>query len=488
MRAAAAEPAAIHDGDRGAEFARLVGGGLAGRTGADDDEVEGIHGFSLRFRHVAIALATRLVEQDRRADRHVQAVGDAVHRDANGLDVIAAPGVGQAVRLGAEDDRERPAQVRIGVGPLGVDPGRDDPEAAGPSQARTSAAGRRAERDREDRPGAGPDRVRVEQVGARRRGDDRVRAGAVGRTEDRAQVARLLDALDDDDERVRRQVEPLEREVRDADHGHQALGPLAEGELLEDAFTGGDGFDAGGLESVERSPCVRAGQQRLAHERLDHVDPGIDGSPDLAGAIDDRQAAPVALAPVAQGRHGRDPRVGAAGQVGRCGCAHRWHHAPPVSRAKAPKVQAPPIWCLEREFARLDPVGGSSTGRPPAPGQPVGPEPRRVGGQQDEAVGLEDGPAAPRKTGEVSSRAATGRPPSRARTRAGRGRSRRSDARDAPRARRTHARRRRSSGPGRSVRPESSALRRAQATVGRDASTCVTDAPAAASASVASPV
>ena len=41
VRAAATEPAAIDDGDRGAELAGLVGGRLAARAGADDHEVEG---------------------------------------------------------------------------------------------------------------------------------------------------------------------------------------------------------------------------------------------------------------------------------------------------------------------------------------------------------------------------------------------------------------------------------------------------------------
>ena len=40
------------------------------------------------------------------------------------------PGVGQAVGLGAEDDRQRPGQVGLGVEPLGVDAGGDDPHAA----------------------------------------------------------------------------------------------------------------------------------------------------------------------------------------------------------------------------------------------------------------------------------------------------------------------------------------------------------------------
>ena len=44
VRAAAAEPQPIDDRDAGAARSGLVGGGLTGRTGADDDEVEVFHG------------------------------------------------------------------------------------------------------------------------------------------------------------------------------------------------------------------------------------------------------------------------------------------------------------------------------------------------------------------------------------------------------------------------------------------------------------
>ena len=65
----------------------------------------------------------------------------------------------------------------------------------------------------------------------------------------------------------------------------------------------------------------------------------------------------------------------------------------------------------------------------------------------------------------------------RGRSSAGRGRCRRSGGRAAPPARRTPSRRRRSSGSAGPRDPDSSALRRAQATAGRDPSTWVTARP-----------
>ena len=48
VRAAPAEPLAIDDRDRGAQLARLVRGGLAGRSRPDDDEIVRIHDHSFR--------------------------------------------------------------------------------------------------------------------------------------------------------------------------------------------------------------------------------------------------------------------------------------------------------------------------------------------------------------------------------------------------------------------------------------------------------
>ena len=48
VRATAAEPAAIDDGDRGPEVPGLVRGGLAGRSRTDDHEIVRVHGHSFR--------------------------------------------------------------------------------------------------------------------------------------------------------------------------------------------------------------------------------------------------------------------------------------------------------------------------------------------------------------------------------------------------------------------------------------------------------
>ena len=87
---------------------------------------------------------------------------------------------------------------------------------------------------------------------------------------------------------------------RDAHHGEEPLGALAEGELGEDRLARRLDGDVAVAQQVERGAGIGAGQQRLADERLDDLDPGVERPPHLAGAIDQRQAGPVALAAVAQ--------------------------------------------------------------------------------------------------------------------------------------------------------------------------------------------
>ena len=121
--------------------AGLVGGGLAGRAGADDHEVEGLHRVSVLGRPATVALPDGLVQDDGRGDRDVQAVGDAAHRERIGSTSASRQASRQAVRLAAEDDRERPAQVGVGVGRGGVDVARDDADAA-LARARRGVVGR----------------------------------------------------------------------------------------------------------------------------------------------------------------------------------------------------------------------------------------------------------------------------------------------------------------------------------------------------------
>src|SRR5205814_643282 len=143
-----------------------------------------------------IALAAGLVEEDGGRDRDVQAVGDPEHRQADRLDVDAAPGGRQPFRLAPEDDRDRAGEVGLGVQALGVHRWRlaaeDDPvgaiaEREAPEGAQPELEEFRARRSSElegDGPVARPEELRSDE-----RGDD---SGA--RFE---RAARLTGAIDE---------------------------------------------------------------------------------------------------------------------------------------------------------------------------------------------------------------------------------------------------------------------------------------------------
>ena len=200
------------------------------------DEVEPVHASPPLARLGQAALAPRLVQQDRGGDRHVEAVGDAEHRQADGLDVGARPrarsdrppprrGRSRAARSGRR--RCRAARRRRGPRRSGCPRSR--------SQARTSPVGAAASGTAKTVPALARITFGLKRSGPRRRRDDGVDAGAIGAAQDRAEVARLLDALDHDDERIVRQAQ-RRRAPSDgiADDGDEAFGALAERELRED--------------------------------------------------------------------------------------------------------------------------------------------------------------------------------------------------------------------------------------------------------------
>ena len=111
----------------------------------------------------------------------------------------------------------------------------------------------------------------------------------------------LLDALDDEDQRVVAEARGRPSDARrDPDDEDEPFGPPAEGELREHGLADGRRRDPAVGEEIEGGPGVGAGQERLADERLGDLDPGFERAADLAGAVDERQAGGVALAPVAQ--------------------------------------------------------------------------------------------------------------------------------------------------------------------------------------------
>ena len=94
----------------------------------------------------------------------------------------------------------------------------------------------------------------------------RVGPGAVGAAQHGAEVARLLDALDDDDQRSVGQAQVVERERRGADDRDEPLGPVAERELGEGGL-GRRGDRDAGRRAARRARRGRPRRRAAARRR-----------------------------------------------------------------------------------------------------------------------------------------------------------------------------------------------------------------------------
>ena len=222
--------------------------------------------------------------------------------------------------------------------------------------------------------------------------------GAVRAAQHRADVARLLDALDDDDERRRAAGRATRAPSTGCpDDRDEALGPLAERELGEDRLVRG----------VDRAPCPR-GADRARPGRPGPASSGSQTnasttSTPASSARRSSRAPSTRVRPVRSrsrrsrsAERGLDPRVRGAGQdAAGWGSARRHHARPADAREGARGRGARPS---ARRRAPRSPASIDAAGRRVAAAerrrQPVAVEPRRVRGQQDEAVGLEE----PRRT------------------------------------------------------------------------------------------
>ena len=221
------------------------------------------------------------------------------------LDVGRIPGRGEPVGLGAQDDRDRPGEVDIGVRPLGIDAGRHDPQPAARAQASASSAGAAASGTRKMVPAL----ARI-AFGLNRsvRGEAATSASAPAPSAERSTAPMLpgfstpsMTATSGSGGSASR---PSERSgIRTTASSPSARSPKASFSKTP-SLDGGD-RRAAMLQGVERGARVGSGQQRTAHERLDDVRPRIDRPAYLARPVHDRQPLPRRAR---AGRAGRRPR------------------------------------------------------------------------------------------------------------------------------------------------------------------------------------
>ena len=278
---------------------------------------------------MTIALPARLVQHDRRADRHVEAVGDAPHRQVDGRDVRPAPGVGQALVLGAQDDGHRDRSGR---------PRCTSTDAStrvvtmrtswARSQARTSSLEAAATGSAKTVPALARMTLGLARSVRGEAAMTAVRAGAVGAAQDRADVARLLDAFEDDEQRVVGQGQrvrgpaPARRTTatRPSDRSPKAsLRQDRRADPLDRACPRRPGRRA--RRGHPRRPRRRRGRTPRRPRRRRRA-PGAARARRRRGSGRSRP-----FAALAQGDGGLDPRVGRARDDGRVG------HGRPARRA-----------------------------------------------------------------------------------------------------------------------------------------------------------
>jgi hypothetical protein len=154
------------------------------------------------------------------------------------------------------------------------------------------------------------DDVGVPPVGHRVGGDDRRDAGGVGRPHHGTEVARLLDALTDQDQRVLGQREAVETTADGRDDGEEAVRPLAVGDPLERRPADPDRLDPVGAEVVDEPGLLHRVEHELgAVEDGPGPDAGTDGQGELLVALDDGDALGVAGPAAAQGDERLEARV-----------------------------------------------------------------------------------------------------------------------------------------------------------------------------------
>ena len=177
------------------------------------------------------------------------------------------------------------------------------------SQVLTSELGAGCERCAEDRPEACPDGIGVVEVGDRVGGDHGIGARAVGAPEDGAEVAGLLEALEDDDEGIRRQLQQVESEPGDRDDGDEPLRPIPEGQPLSHGLVDEDGRHRRLAEGLDGRAALGGRDGAGADHGLLDPSPGGESTSDLAGAIDEGQLPLVAAGSVTQAEPRPDARI-----------------------------------------------------------------------------------------------------------------------------------------------------------------------------------
>ena len=115
-----------------------------------------------------------------------------------------------------------------------------------------------------------------------------------------AEVARLLDRFGDQQERIGRRLELVERAVPGPGDAQEAVGAFAAADLLEGGVAQLTAVDAGGPGVGHEFGGLGAAEHRRTEIDFEHLDLALDGPGEFPEAFGDEQAAGFALGTVAQ--------------------------------------------------------------------------------------------------------------------------------------------------------------------------------------------
>src|SRR5699024_10275 len=260
------------------------------------------------------ALPDGLVDDDGCRGGDVERVRPSHHGDPYAVGRAGEGRVSQSVLLRAHGHGDGTGEVGIGVLDVGVRGRRDDVHPALREPGEGLIGGRGGHGDGEDRALARADDVGVAPVGHQVGGDHERDPRGVRGPEDRAEAARLLHALAQQDERVVGEHDVGEGAPRRRHPGEDAVRALAVRDLLEGGPAELDDLGAHVARPLhERGTDDGVEHELRAVEEDVRNDPGIEGEAGLLQPLEERRGAALADAPPTEGDEVLQTLVGRRG-------------------------------------------------------------------------------------------------------------------------------------------------------------------------------
>ena len=271
------------------------------------------HICSLCPRGFPLALTRGFIEENGGGCRDVQGIHASEHRDDHADIRVFHPVFGESVLFRADNDRDAPGHVDVGVGLVRVRACGERADVVFPEPFHGLFAAGFGERDGEDRAGAGADAVGVEHVGLTVADDHAGRADGVRAAEHGTEVSGLLDGFRDEIESVGDDGHFIESLVAHLCERDESFGAVAVRHFDECVGVGFVDFRALGFGAGDEFAFVFAEVKFRAVVEFSEPDSRIHGAGEFAVSFENGYAFAVAFAAFAEGAYPFDFRVFDAG-------------------------------------------------------------------------------------------------------------------------------------------------------------------------------